>query len=96
MHNHLSHAFNIIIKFKQVLTIQDSEKQPNITLPSPSSSLRLKGLAQARDSRSGEPPSPRRGEQWPYAWSCLGETSLAWAWRLLTQKQCGSPEQLRA
>jgi len=41
MHNHLSHAFNIIIKFKQVLTIQDSEKQPNITLPSPSSSLRL-------------------------------------------------------
>ena len=28
---------------------------------SPNTSLRLKGLAQARDSRSGEPPSPRRG-----------------------------------
>ncbi|QCD83195.1 hypothetical protein DEO72_LG2g3538 [Vigna unguiculata] len=28
---------------------------------SPSTSLRLKGLAQARRARSGEPPSPRRG-----------------------------------
>ena len=28
---------------------------------SPNPSLRLKGLAQARPSRSGEPPSPRRG-----------------------------------
>jgi len=28
---------------------------------SPSTSLRLEGLAQARSSRPGEPPSPRRG-----------------------------------
>jgi len=42
------------MKSKQVLTIQDSRKRSNITLLSPSSSLRLKGLTQASPLRLGE------------------------------------------
>ena len=36
-------------------------KHPNHSTVSPSTSLRLRGLAQARHARSGEPP-PRLGE----------------------------------
>jgi len=61
MHIYLSHAFNTILKSKQVLTIQDSSKTITHHTASPSSLLRLKGLAQARGSRLCEPPSPRRG-----------------------------------
>jgi len=79
MHNHLSHALNIINKLKQVVTIQDQRKQPNIALPSPISSLKLKGLAQARGSHSGKPSSPRRGPEkgtfGAVTHSRLGETS---------------------
>jgi len=56
---------------------------------SPSPSLRLKGLAQARRTRSGEPPSPRRGlekHQENHAGSRLGETPLTWARYSLAQK----------
>jgi len=42
------------IIFKQVPTIQEQRKPPNITLPSPNSSLKLKG------SPSGERLSLRR------------------------------------
>jgi len=53
-----------------------------------SPSLKLKGLAQARRSRSGESPSPRRGlkkEQENNAGSRLGETPLALARYSLAQ-----------
>jgi len=45
MHNHSSHDFNITIKFKQVLTIQEQRNNQNSQAPLPSPSLRLKGLA---------------------------------------------------
>ena len=60
--------------------------KPRIVSPNPS--LRLKGLAQARQSRSGEPPSPWRGlekEIGTNAGSHLGETPLAWASGSLTE-----------
>jgi len=55
MHNHLSYAFNITIKLKQVLTIphQRNNQTSHYPCPAPCSG--------ERDSRSGEPPSPRRG-----------------------------------
>ncbi|QCD90549.1 hypothetical protein DEO72_LG4g1505 [Vigna unguiculata] len=62
---------------------------------SPSPSLRLKGLAQARRACSGEPPLPRRGlekkHQETNAGSRLGETPLAWARCSLAQKLSESP-----
>jgi len=56
---------------------------------SPNPSLRPKGLAQARRSRSGGSPSPRRGsKEEPRAntGSRLGESLLAWARCSLAQK----------
>jgi len=50
MHNHLSHAFNITIKFKQVLTIQDQRNNQTSLYPRPTPrsgwrvSLRREGL----------------------------------------------------
>jgi len=38
-----------------------NRQTPKQQIASPSPSLRLKGLAQARRACSGEPPSPRRG-----------------------------------
>jgi len=38
-----------------------NKQTSNHSIVSPSTSLRLRGLAQARRARSGEPPSPRRG-----------------------------------
>jgi len=60
MQNHSYHIFNITIIIQASANQPRTKKQPNITLPSPNSLLRLKGLAQMRDSRSGEPLLPRR------------------------------------
>ncbi|QCE07931.1 hypothetical protein DEO72_LG9g2953 [Vigna unguiculata] len=70
-------------------------KHPNHSTVSPSISLRLRGLAQARHARSGEPP-PRLGESTKgksrsNAGSRLSEIPLAWASCLLAQKSSESP-----
>jgi len=73
-----------------------NKQTSNHNTVSPSTSLRLRGLAQARQSRSGETVSLRQvplrqGEgskrkQESNAGSRLGETPLAWASCLLAQK----------
>jgi len=60
MHTHLSHTFNTILKSNKH-NHSRSRKTIKHHIVSPNTSLRLKGLAQARDSRSGEPPSPKWG-----------------------------------
>jgi len=96
--NYVTHTWqSIIYIYIYISTYQaypnnnKSSKDNQATKPrtvSPNPSLRLKGLAQARQSRSSEPPSPRRGlkkETGTNAGSCLGETPLAWASGSLTQ-----------
>jgi len=70
-------------------------KQPKHSTVSPSISLRLRGLAQARHARSGEPP-PRLGENaknkgMGNTGSRLSEIPLAWASCLLAQKLSEPP-----
>jgi len=81
-------------------------KHPNHSTVSPSTSLRLRGLAQARHARSGETcslrrasPSPRRGHKsrsMSNAGSRLSEIPLAWASCLLAQKLSEPPGRLFA
>jgi len=54
MHTHLPHTFNTILKSKQTLTIQSQGNDQALH-------YLAQLLAQAEGSRSGEPPSPRRG-----------------------------------
>ncbi|QCE10901.1 hypothetical protein DEO72_LG10g2133 [Vigna unguiculata] len=67
---------------------------------SPNTSLRLRGLAQARQSRSGESPSAQaraqNQETGTTAGSRLGEIPLAWASGSLAQKLSKSPGRLIA
>jgi len=70
-------------------------KHPKHSTVSPSISLRLRGLAQARHARSGEPP-PRLGESakkkgMGNTGSRLSEIPLAWASCLPAQKLSESP-----
>ncbi|QCD86821.1 hypothetical protein DEO72_LG8g1546 [Vigna unguiculata] len=70
-------------------------KHPNHSTVLPSISLRLRGLAQARRARSGEPP-PRLGESaknksMGNTGSRLSEIPLAWASCLLAQKLSEPP-----
>jgi len=98
--NYVTHTMQSIIYIYIYIYISTYQAYPNnyksskdnqATKPrivSPNPSLRLKGLAQARQSRSGEPPSPWRGlekETWTNAGSHLGETPLAWASGSLAQ-----------
>ena len=53
--------FIIIQSYSTNMDHSGSIKHPNHSTVSPSISLRLRGLAQARRARSGEPP-PRLGE----------------------------------
>ena len=63
-------------------------KHPKHSTVSPSTSLRLRGLAQARRARSGEPPS-RLGESTKT--SVWASRDLAWASCLLAQKMSEPP-----
>jgi len=75
-------------------------KHPNHNTVSPSISLRLRGLAQARRARSGE-PLPRLGESaknkgMGNTGSRLSEIPLSWASCLLAQKLSEPPGRLFA
>jgi len=88
--NHVTYASHSIIYMSLIITFMPNQNRSFRTKQtskhnavSPSTSLRLRGLAQV------SPPPPRRGlkqEQESNAGSRLGETPLAWASCLLAQK----------
>ncbi|QCE08993.1 hypothetical protein DEO72_LG10g212 [Vigna unguiculata] len=73
-------------------------QHPNHSIVSPSISLRLRGLAQAKQSRSGESPSAQARletrKTGTTAGSRLSEIPLAWASGSLAQKLSESPGRL--
>ena len=81
----------LIIQFTlKPISIIKNKQAPKQCTASPNPSLRLKGFAQARRARSGEPPL-RLGEgsmehSVNITGSRLGETPLAWARCSLAQK----------
>ena len=93
---HYMHITHHTIILNQNRSFRNKQASKNSTI-SPSISLRLRSLAQARCARSGEPP-PRLGEStkkrgMSNTGSRLSEIPLAWASCLLAQKLSESPRR---
>jgi len=100
--NHATYTSCSIIYMSRIITFISTQNRSSRnkqtyqhSTVSPSTSLRLRGLAQTRRVRSGELPlclgeGSRKGAE-ALAGSRLGETPLAWARCSLAQKRSWSP-----